>query len=371
MRMRTLLLAVGLVLPAFSQTWEPDGTQFRIQRPGPSPRLGDFLLSSIGINSSRLTHRSGSIFFPYGMGMPALRGWQGNDTYLERLEPGGHIERLASPAMLDLGWRNESLRWWKGEAYVLGTRRHPAVDRVPGPSHVPRTRPDLPMELWVSRDFKTWQPLARQSVNFKADNPRLTDILPLENGQFLGVYRSKGRCLSILDRRPDGELVVNRWLEGDDSVIRRSPKGIVAITTRGAARGAYRLLDNVDGHELLRGQLALPRQENARIFATLVRPDGNLLFVSGRYTGGVDVGLQDRINDRSGARPSTQMALALLNAKRWSQEANQMVYAEFKWHILDPATGQLLSISAPVGFPRKVSSEQQALQFRDPQNLEW
>jgi len=354
MRMRTLLLAATLALPALGQVWEPGGSQIRIQRPGPRPGLLDYAAATLGFYTARFTHSSAPAFLKADS--PILATMTDSDRVLERLDPLGRVARLAPPEALDL--IPQSLGYWGGVAYALGSRRHPGKDR----SGAFKLTPFAPLELWVSRDFKSWQPYARvSSEDFKG---WFDALLPLGPDHFLGVAGGDGNgSLSLFQRGGDGRLRWQGRVAGCPSypVIYRSSKGITVF----GRVGQYQVLDNRDAHLLHQGRLALG-DESLQEVVTLARPDGNLLIIA--YALGLTESPGSVWNAGS---PSSQMALGLLNAKLQRQRPVTGTGVRLHWLILDPATGEQTSIPPPSGFPRELREGMRSLQFRDPGHLEW
>jgi len=361
MRARVLLLAASLVLPAFSQVWQPGGIQIRVQRPNRAPGTLDTFKILLGFSDPGLTRPSAPLFTNFSA-FPGIIGWRGQERSLERVDTQGEISELSSPKALDLCMG--SLNSWEGTAYALGRRRHPASDRADSPSQQNRRS----LELWVSRDFKTWEPFARYSPKYSGD--MLHALLPLEKNKFIGPLWSNPAGLAIFHREASGRLVQECVMESSPPFpwICRSPKGIVLFDNREVHLGQYQVLDNRDAHLLRQGQLNWPLQERIRLLTILVRPDGNLLVLAGR--GPWESPFLLSYNDKE-KRESNQMALGILNAKARREEPPWPSTASFRWFILNPETGQQTAVPPPEGFPKTVNHDMRALQFRDPQHLDW
>lgn len=402
--MRTLLLATVLSLPAFGQVWLPDGTQIRTSVPErPSPwriALGNALRAR---THNPMTHQ------PFhcmpSLGQPA----DGSPEYLERVEPSGTHAWLATPDFLEL--QKGSLVFWEGAAYAVGHRRHPAVARVvqtppsnPGPFPSPRTDP-RPTEVWICRDFKTWEPFARLDVkdphwksggawvtkgpNFQVFDPQakaekandewVNLCLPLAGDRLLAriTWDPSGRGfmriqreVAVLRRRQDGGLVWERNLKIPDmALFRRSPKGIVALDGFWKV-GHYLVLDTGDARLLREGRLELEGTDN-RILAALVRPDGNLLIVAGRDPWDSFNAPSSTASSPAQVTPSSYMAMSLVNQMYQSGKRQRPDTTRFQWIVLDPATGAQTRIQPPAGFPREIFEGMRDLHFQDSQNLGW
>jgi len=361
--MRTLLLALVLSMPALCQVWEPNGTQIRIQRGGPMPGLPDYILATAGIVGPRLTHSAGSILFPGGS-QPAYFGWHNSERILERVDAKGRVTELPTPQALNL--HRSSLHFWGGTAYALGTRRHPAADRADSPSQA-KSRP---VELWASRDFKTWECLARHAPKYPGDSLQI--LMPLDRDRFLGLVWRQRDGLVILHREAGGALTQEALVEGCPLNIPwlcRSPKGIVVLDVHGLRFGQFLVLDNRDAQTLRQGVLELPQAKSNRLLATLVRPDGDLLILIDQAP--MEVATPIPVDAKGKSEPE-QMALGLLNAKFWREGSGmERATSQLRWIVLDPSTGQQTAVPPPAGFPEKLSLEMRELQFRDPEHLEW
>lgn len=321
MRLRTLFFSL-LALPVFAQVWLPDGSQIRLWQKAPA--------------SLRQNNRD------------MYRG-------LERVDPAGRHSHLPYPEFLKV---QGTPTYGNGCAYITGHRHHPARDRLSGWSG------SFPTEVWISRDFKTWQPFATWGPDAEtrrtASRPwsygnSLTALHPLGNGKFLGTLTSE---LAIFHRDPDGTLVWERNLDpAVKGLLRRTSKGFVLLADERYPSDFW-FLDATDASVLQHATLKTPLKDPRPVLA-LARPDGRLLVVltsdsAGRYLG------VDYSN-------STLAAACLVRAFARQQTPAPVC----EWLLLDPGTGLQAPLTPPAGLRVNTPWELMRLQFRDAQNLEW
>jgi len=402
--MRILLLAATLSLPAFSQVWLPDGTQIRTSVP---ERQGSWSIT-LG-NLLHFRSRNPMAHQPFQCTLSLGRYSDGSPEYLERVDPAGNRAWLATPDFLEL--QKGSLVYWEGAAYAVGHRRHPSVDRViqapaPTPEPFPRPRTDpRPTEVWICRDFKTWEPFARLDVddphwkaggawvtkgpNFQVFDPQakaeksygewVNTCLPLAGDRVLaritwdasgrGFMRTQ-REVAVLRRKPDGNLLWERSVKLPPmALLHRSPKGIIALDGFWKV-GRYQVLDNGDARLLREGSLEFQGAEN-RILAALVRPDGNLLIVAGQDPWDSFNAPSSTASSPEQVTPSSYMAMSLVNQRYQSGKRQHPDTSRFQWIVLDPATGSQTRIQPPTGFPREIFEGMRDLHFQNSQNLGW
>ncbi len=279
---------------------------------------------------------------------------------VERVEPTGRVTHtLPFPRQLQQD-HEARLTWWRGEAFAFGSPNHPALA---SPALQPRRGQPIPriIRLMRSRDFGPWEPFATYG-----QDPHGTafQFLPLENGTFLadastGAFFAGGQRspLAIYIRDPKGRMALERLLPLPSGPGWDMPWWRLCRTSKGLVRishgGHVLVLDNRNG--ALRHQLALdpdlPPSSTFRkpmVLDAQALPDGTLLMaLVDRATAGSQLG-PDRQADLT---PRPHWAEDLLSRRGIRYASDLPTKSTLRWKRLDPASGGVVDVPPPQGFP--------------------